>query len=96
MSRDCVTTSCSSGAYGADAGCDVLDYASDDSQPPPPYSYLPPEPRDFDTSALWADISRGLSVTEHAAPKLRLGCVDFVPRVIRRRVFRNDQYETFR
>ena len=67
--------------------------APTEEEPPPPYSTLPRSPSEAGASP-WTGPGAGAG-GGYAPSGVRLGYVDFVPRVVRKRVFKDDDYETF-
>ena len=65
-----------------------------EGEAPPPYTTLPRSPGDVGSSP-WSGPGAAGSGTGYAPSGVRLGYVDFVPRAVRKRMFKDDLYETF-
>ena len=61
---------------------------------PPPYTTLPRSPTEAGAAPSWVSPSVPPGVG-YAPTGLKLGYTDFVPRVVRKRVFKVDEYESF-
>ena len=65
-----------------------------EGEAPPPYTTLPRSPSDVG-STQWSGPGTASSGAGYAPSGVRLGYVDFVPRPVRKRMFKDDLYETF-
>ncbi len=70
----------------------VAPSAPSEDEPPPPYTTLPRSPSEAGPTP-WT--GPGAAGAGYAPSGVRLGYVDFVPRVVRKRVFKDDDYESF-
>ena len=75
----------------------VAPTAPPEGEAPPPYTTLPRSPSEAGATP-WAGPaapSGVISGAGYAPSGVRLGYMDFVPRIVQKRVFNNDEYETF-
>lgn len=85
-----------SGALGAGATQMPSAPPPDDTEgeAPPPYCTLPQSPRDVGISQWLAPGAAG--VAGYVPRGVRLGYMDFVPRLVKKKLLKEDEYETFR